>query len=304
MEEQYQPQSYVYEGQSGAPEPVVKNRRWVVIGVVVILVIILFSFVTIFFVNRSRANRAAEQAAANKRAEVIVVIEEKCNDAELPEECLLDLRGSAAQKAADVAYCDGLASGTAYDSCAMLAAIAAADASYCDKISDATKKAACNDAALSSVASADRQYDDCRLYSTTQRQDQCRDEFVIRAVVQGVCDPAFMDDVSCDAAEVVARAIAVRDPDLCLSLSENDFQDTCVEVVGVADRDLDGLDELEEESAGSSDRSIDSDNDGLTDADEVNTYGTNPASADTDGDGFTDGTEVNSGYNPNGPGML
>ena len=36
----------------------------------------------------------------------------------------------------------------------------------------------------------------------------------------------------------------------------------------------------------------DSDEDGLTDADEVNIYGTNPALADTDGDGFTDKAEI------------
>ena len=36
----------------------------------------------------------------------------------------------------------------------------------------------------------------------------------------------------------------------------------------------------------------DSDEDGLTDADEVNIYGTNPALADTDGDGFPDKVEI------------
>ena len=36
----------------------------------------------------------------------------------------------------------------------------------------------------------------------------------------------------------------------------------------------------------------DSDEDGLTDRDEVNIYGTNPALADTDGDGFTDKAEI------------
>ena len=36
----------------------------------------------------------------------------------------------------------------------------------------------------------------------------------------------------------------------------------------------------------------DSDEDGLTDADEVNIYGTNPALADTNGDGFTDKAEI------------
>lgn len=42
---------------------------------------------------------------------------------------------------------------------------------------------------------------------------------------------------------------------------------------------------------------LDSDQDGLTDAEEK-TYGTNPYKADTDGDGYSDGAEVKSGYNP------
>lgn len=43
----------------------------------------------------------------------------------------------------------------------------------------------------------------------------------------------------------------------------------------------------------------DSDNDGITDYDEVKIYATNPLSADTDGDGFIDGAEILSGFDPN-----
>lgn len=42
---------------------------------------------------------------------------------------------------------------------------------------------------------------------------------------------------------------------------------------------------------------LDSDQDGLSDAEEK-TYGTNPQVADTDGDGYSDGAEVKSGYDP------
>jgi|WetSurMetagenome_2_1015567.scaffolds.fasta_scaffold180412_1 hypothetical protein len=42
---------------------------------------------------------------------------------------------------------------------------------------------------------------------------------------------------------------------------------------------------------------LDSDQDGLTDAEEK-TYGTDPRKADTDGDGYSDGAEVRSGYDP------
>lgn len=42
---------------------------------------------------------------------------------------------------------------------------------------------------------------------------------------------------------------------------------------------------------------LDSDQDGLTDAEEK-LYGTNPHNPDTDGDGYSDGAEIKSGYNP------
>jgi hypothetical protein len=55
--------------------------------------------------------------------------------------------------------------------------------------------------------------------------------------------------------------------------------------------------------ASSTAASLDSDNDGLTDAEEK-IYGTNPLNPDTDGDGYLDGAEVKAGYNPNGAGKL
>src|SRR4051812_23712962 len=46
-------------------------------------------------------------------------------------------------------------------------------------------------------------------------------------------------------------------------------------------------------------QSVDSDNDGLTDDDEINIYHTNPDVADTDGDSFSDGDEIKFGFDPN-----
>ncbi len=48
----------------------------------------------------------------------------------------------------------------------------------------------------------------------------------------------------------------------------------------------------------------DTDQDGLSDAVELQVFHTDPAKADTDSDGFKDAEEVRSGYNPNGPGRL
>jgi hypothetical protein len=65
------------------------------------------------------------------------------------------------------------------------------------------------------------------------------------------------------------------------------------------DSDLDGVSDAEEKTVGSNPNVIDSDNDNLSDYEEIRIYKTNPIVADTDGDGYLDGAEVKSGYDPN-----
>lgn len=48
----------------------------------------------------------------------------------------------------------------------------------------------------------------------------------------------------------------------------------------------------------------DSDQDGLSDFDEITRYRSDPNKKDTDNDGYNDKEEVDAGYNPNGPGKL
>ena len=58
------------------------------------------------------------------------------------------------------------------------------------------------------------------------------------------------------------------------------------------DREPDGLTNLQEYNLGTDPNNADSDNDGLTDGDEVDTYDTDPTDPDTDGDQMVDGDEV------------
>lgn len=59
------------------------------------------------------------------------------------------------------------------------------------------------------------------------------------------------------------------------------------------DFDSDGLTHLEEFNAGTDPCDEDTDNDGLLDGEELDTYFTDPLSADTDGDGLDDFEEIN-----------
>jgi hypothetical protein len=71
-----------------------------------------------------------------------------------------------------------------------------------------------------------------------------------------------------------------------------------------ADNDSDGLNNEEEKVYGTNLNMVDSDEDGLSDRDEIRVYKTDPLNADTDNDGFKDGEEVRIGNDPKGTGRL
>ncbi len=66
------------------------------------------------------------------------------------------------------------------------------------------------------------------------------------------------------------------------------------------DSDQDGLtDEQETDTYGTDPNNPDTDGDGLSDGDEINTYQTDPLQADSDSDGMTDDYEINHSLDPN-----
>lgn len=80
--------------------------------------------------------------------------------------------------------------------------------------------------------------------------------------------------------------------------TDNGFNPTSAGTDATDDPDGDGLNNLGEFHAGSDPRNSDSDNDGLTDGQEVNIYGTSPLNRDTDSDTIDDAWEVRYGLNP------
>lgn len=65
-----------------------------------------------------------------------------------------------------------------------------------------------------------------------------------------------------------------------------------------SDPDGDGLRNLQEVEVSTSPILSDTDNDGITDGDEIAVYNTDPIVADSDGDGYEDGIEIRNGYSP------
>ncbi|MBD3310880.1 MAG: hypothetical protein GF349_00050 [Candidatus Magasanikbacteria bacterium] len=70
------------------------------------------------------------------------------------------------------------------------------------------------------------------------------------------------------------------------------------------DSDNDRLDDDREASYGTDPNKRDTDNDGVSDGDEVLIWNTDPLNPDSDGDGYLDGEEIKAGYNPAGEGKL
>ena len=110
---------------------------------------------------------------------------------------------------------------------------------------------------------------------------------------------SFCDCARIDNARVLDRVSdndGMRDAwELEFGLDPNDPSDA------VLDLDEDGLTNLEEYENQTIPTNPDSDNDGLSDGDEVNTYSTDPNDADSDDDDLSDGDEVASGTDPNVP---
>lgn len=66
----------------------------------------------------------------------------------------------------------------------------------------------------------------------------------------------------------------------------------------IVDEDGDGLDEEKERDFGSSDFKEDTDNDGISDYEEILYWFSDPADPDSDNDGISDGREIRNGINP------
>jgi hypothetical protein len=107
--------------------------------------------------------------------------------------------------------------------------------------------------------------------------------------------PSSEGDVIIEDTEFVPILIPTVDPNASGSQTPpivGGVSASSVEVQDVADDDGDGFINMREVELGTYTDKWDSDRDGLSDGDEVNTYGSKPTVSDSDGDGLADGNEV------------
>lgn len=199
-----------------------------------------------------------------------------------PDACRRQKVLLAARASGAASLCEEL-EGARRDGCVFDVARERRDPEACSDIADAERALACADGLYAKLALAERDASHCESVSSEARREGCVGA-VAGPITSANCAERGEDAATCDQLRAFETAVASRDPAECQALSDDASESLCLEAVGW--------------TAGA-----DEDRDGLA-ADVEAAYGTSDLSADTDDDGYSDASEIENGYNPNGPGTL
>jgi len=283
-----------------ARRPISPKLIAIIGGTVVLVALVIFGVVWLVNSHKAAVRTANITALAEQELDRSITA---CDKKKNSKACQSNLVEDAALKSGVVELCDKL-DGEANVSCVWIFAREQYKPEVCGMISVKDKQLECYDSVYRALANRDADISWCEKISSDSTRARCvntMSETIARTIG---CAGTGIDQSVCDRLTALAAAVASEDPDKCAALADNNDQVGCLDSVGSGDRDHDDLDAALETSLGSSDTSVDSDGDGLTDADEYYIYKTDPAKADTDDDGYNDGDEIKSGYNPLGSGKL
>lgn len=275
-------------------------KMFVIISGTVILIILIILGARWLIRTKSEAGQRA--AAIEQAVKELDRSLSACDNEQNPDKCRAGLVEETARRLGAAEICNKL-EGNELTGCAWKVAREQLDPDACGLIEDSEKQADCLDSVFRSLASEEKDISWCEKISSDLARTRCVNAMSEEIAKTQGCAGTGIDQSVCDQYNALTAAVASEDPAACLALSESDQID-CLDIVGSGDKDHDDLSGSLESRLGTSDESADSDNDGLSDAEEYNEYGTNPAAADSDGDGYSDGTEIQGGYNPLGSGKL
>ncbi|MDP2631876.1 MAG: thrombospondin type 3 repeat-containing protein [Candidatus Uhrbacteria bacterium] len=265
------------------------------IAVGVLLIVLLISM----FVSNMLASRKEAIDVAVTIAEAESMIQDGlgdcAGDADV-DACEARLRKGIAREIGEAEVCVGLA-GDAYVDCISLIAYDNSDLQACQMLEDSDFED-CEDIVLLNLAEAEVSFDRCGVMHGAQKKITCENLITGIVVKAGRCDEYGLDPYLCDANDWLNYVLESGDPELCEVYIAHADIENCYEAINGRDEDKDGLYLIDEFAAGSSDQDADTDDDGLSDFNEVRKYGTSPIDSDTDGDGYSDGTEVLGGFDP------
>jgi len=281
-------------------KPPVPWKLIVIIGGSVILIAaIIFAVV---WITKSKNQSAQNQAAVLVEQQLNQTLA-NCDTEKNPEACRASIIEAVAQENVAAELCLSLEE-EAKISCVWKVARENYNSDTCDLIEEKSVKQECANSVYQALAFRDSDISWCEKISGDITRERCVNTMSEEIAKNKGCSGTGIDQSVCDRQNNLSAAITSEDPDVCMTLAENDDQIVCLDTVGSGDRDHDSLSADLEIKLGSSDTSLDSDSDGLSDTDEYNLYKTNPGKADTDDDGYNDKQELEDGYNPLGSGKL
>lgn len=269
--------------------------------VVVVLVLIIVALLAIWLV-RALIGPSVKEMTDEEVLAVSAMIEDDLADCQQEEDvdyCIDHVWSDMARELEDPSVCLQIASAAALENCVTEIAYAVVDDDYCEVLEDQARKD-CYDAVRYDVIVDSMVYADCGHLFDLNLGERCRHAIEAAAADQGNCAEVGVDVTLCSDEDGVQQALAFGNPQACGWLAASTAVETCYELFNVTDIDEDGLSLYDEYKASTSDDAVDTDGDGLGDADEINEYGTDPTDVDSDGDGYSDGEEVTNGFNPLG----
>lgn len=280
------------------------RRRLVIIAIVVVaLSVIVVTVIVVRNLTTGRAPSTATRAVREASEHTVAQAPASCASAQEPSQCVFATVKREALSLGDARVCDALAD-KERAGCVLAVAHERKDWEICDTL-NGDEQTRCEDSVREAVAIDRLDRAICEGIVREALRVSCDESVVSRVVSDGSCAAHGIEVSLCENAAEFARIVAAGDVEACAVFDDEEMRFSCTGSVMERLDDEVGLSDDDEPPsvAESSDASIDSDGDGLTDAQE-GVYGTDPANADSDGDGYSDGEEVSNGYNPLGEGRL
>lgn len=250
-----------------------QSKRVQMIGAIAIGVILLALIVVGIYVRQMDSSTAQVQEEADG---MITRDAGECETAIDKDACLASLRTRTARSLGAVAVCEGLIE-QSYLNCVTLIAQEQQNLTACNALQNSEKQS-CLDSVNLLLATEKQDYGICKDISDDDLRFSCEQLTLQSVIAQNACNTHGIDASICDDGknlnDILERG-TIRD---CANLALESTRENCEEIFSVKD----------------------SDNDGLSDADEVLIHETDPRNADSDGDGYSDGEEVEAGFNPRG----
>jgi hypothetical protein len=256
-----------------------KNIPWkpLLIGgggfVVFVLIVVI-----VFRVFISGPSTTRDQLLFDQMSDAAQDIQQNCDSSDESENCARINLTDLAQKTGLIAACDDLED-KEKDNCIWLAARESLNPDDCAHIQDVESSNECHDGIWQKLASSSKDMSLCEEMYDDEKALGCKRLLAGPPTVENCEELEYTQD-ECNFFIVSQEASEKNDGDICMSLDEG-LVSSCLEMVVVDDADADGLSREEEVL-----------------------YGTDAHNPDSDGDGYSDGDEVESGYNPNGEGSL